>query len=164
MAVGRAQAELEHGLEAPAEVLVEEAVDDGVDAAVEEGQPVGEGVDVDVDDAVLLHREPGVVAQHHQRPQGQPGQDEEQGHDQQHLDHPLLLLGHRVPVVVTWFAARRHGRLEECDADAAVHDDDEGQRGEVDVGEQDRGVDLAHALVGPVFSAPIKGSRFVVVS
>lgn len=45
-----AELEPEDGLEAPAEVFVAEAVDDGVDAAVEEGQPVGEGVNVDVDE------------------------------------------------------------------------------------------------------------------
>lgn len=65
LSVRRAQAELEHDLKSSAEILVEEAVDDGVDAAVEEGQPVGEGVDVDVDDPVLLLSQAGVVAQHH---------------------------------------------------------------------------------------------------
>ncbi|TNN58154.1 hypothetical protein EYF80_031587 [Liparis tanakae] len=81
LSVRRAQAELEHGLEASPEVLVEEAVNDGVDAAVEERQPVGEGVDVDVDDSVLLLCQGGVVAQHHEGPQREPGDDEKQRDD-----------------------------------------------------------------------------------
>ena len=87
----RAQLEFESCLKASAKVLVEEAIDDRVDAAVEEGQPVSEGKHVDVDDAMLVLRQAGVVAQHHQRPQRKPGQDEEQSHNQQHHYHPSPL-------------------------------------------------------------------------
>lgn len=66
--VGVAQLELESCLETSAEVLVEEPIDDRVDAAVEEGQPVSQGVHVDINDAILVLRQAGVVTQHHQRP------------------------------------------------------------------------------------------------
>lgn len=65
LSVRRTQAELKNGLETSPEILIEEAIDDGVDAAVEEGQPVGEGVDVNVDNSVLLLRQARVVTQHH---------------------------------------------------------------------------------------------------
>lgn len=81
LAVRRTQAELEHSLKSSAEILVKETVNNRVDAAVEEGQPVGKGVDVNVDDSVLLLGQPGIVAQHHQGPQRQPGKDEEQSHN-----------------------------------------------------------------------------------
>lgn len=76
--VCRAQAELEHGLKSSAEIFIEKPINDGVDAAVEESQPVGKGVNVNVDDSVLLLGQSGVVAQHHEGPQRQPGKDEEQ--------------------------------------------------------------------------------------
>lgn len=83
--------ELESCLKASAEVLVEESVDDGVDTAVEEGQPVSKGVHIDINDTILVLSQAGVVAQHHQSPQRQPRQNEEQSNDDKHHDHPLLL-------------------------------------------------------------------------
>lgn len=81
LSVHRAQAELKHGLKSSAEVFIKEAVNDGVDAAVEESEPVGKGVNVNVDDSVLLLCQAGVVAEHHEGPERQPGQDEQQGND-----------------------------------------------------------------------------------
>lgn len=62
LSVGRAQAEFENSLKSSAEILVEETIDDGIDAAVEERQPVGKGVNVNVDDSVLLLSQAGIVA------------------------------------------------------------------------------------------------------
>lgn len=164
LAVGCAQAELEHGLKASAEILIEETVDDGVDAAVEEGQPVGKGVDVNVDDPVLLLSQPGVVAQHHESPQRQPGQDEEQSNYEKHFNDALLFLGHRVAVLVARLSSRWNCCFEKRNPNPGVHDHNEGKRGKIDVGKQDCGVNLSHVLVWPVLSAPIKRNSFVIIS
>lgn len=162
--VRRTQAELEHGLKSPAEILIKETVNDGVDAAVEEGQPVGKGVDVNVDDSVLLLGQPGIVAQHHQGPQRQPGKDEEQSHNEEHFNHPLLFLGHGVAAVVSRLPFHGDSRFEKGDTYPGVHDNDERKGSEVDVCKQDSGVNLPHLLVGPVLSAPVKWAGFVVVA
>lgn len=88
----RAQPELKDGLKSPAKVFIEEPVNYWVNAAVEKGKPVGERVDVDVNKPVLVFGKSNVICQHHQRPQRQPGQDEEQGHNEEHFDNSLFFL------------------------------------------------------------------------
>ena len=90
--VRRTQAELKHSLKPSSEILIEETINNGVDAAVEEGKPVGKWVYVNVDYSVLLLSQAGIVTQHHESPQRQPGKDEKQSNYQKHLYHPLLFL------------------------------------------------------------------------
>lgn len=133
LSIGRAQAEFEHGLKSSAEIFIEETINDGVDTAVEESQPVGKWVNVNVDDSVLLLSESGIVTQHHEGPQRQPGKDEEQSNNQEHFNNPLLFLGHGVAAVVAWLPFHWDGRFEERDANPSVHDDDERKGGKVDI-------------------------------
>lgn len=72
LTVGRAQLELKGSLKASAEVFIEETVNDGIDAAVEKGQPMGKWININVNDPMLVLRQTGVVAQHHQGPQREP--------------------------------------------------------------------------------------------
>lgn len=53
---------------------------------------MGEGINVNVDDSVLLLSQAGVVAQHHERPQRQPGKDEKKSDYEQHFNNSLLFL------------------------------------------------------------------------
>lgn len=73
LTVGRAQLELKGSLKTSAEVFIEETVNDGIDAAVEKGQPVGKRININVNDPMLVLRQAGVVAEHHQGPQREPG-------------------------------------------------------------------------------------------
>lgn len=57
-----------------------------------------------------------------------------------------------------------HGRLTQRNTNTRIHDDDERQRRQVDVGEEHRGVDLTHLLIGPVLAAPIKGAGLIGVA
>lgn len=52
----------------------------------------------------------------------------------------------------------RNGGLEEGKTNTGIHDDDETQRGEVDVSKKDGGVDFTHLLAGPVLPAPVEGA------
>lgn len=149
-----AELELENSLEAPSEVLVAEPVDDGVDAAVEEGQPVSKGINVDVDELQLEVRKAGVVREQHQGPQGKPGQGEKQSHNDEHFDDFLFPLPHAVPLLLAALPCPRHGWVGEGDADPGVHDDDERQGSQVNVGKENRRVDFPHSRVRPLLPAP----------
>lgn len=155
-------AELKRRLKSAAEVLVEVAVDDGVHAAVEEGQPVSEREDVDGHQVQLSGRQIPVVRQHHEDPERQPGHGEQQGHHQQHVDHPQLPAENPAALVLRVRVSDGGGRFDQLDGDACVHDDDERDRSQVDVREQDGGVDLPHAPVGPGLPAGVQGVRDVV--
>jgi len=119
-------------------------------------------------------RQAGVVAQHHQRHQREPGQDEDQSHDQQHHDHSVLLLRNREAALHAGFVVApalfghthtaghlRDGDLAEGVADAGVHDHDKAEGSQVNVSEEHSGVDFPHLLVGPIFSAPVEGAGVV---
>lgn len=60
-------------------------------------------------------------------------------------------------------SCKRCDSLGKGEANAGIHDDDEAERGKVDVSEEDGGVDLSHLLTGPGFSAPVEGACAVVV-
>lgn len=57
----------------------------------------------------------------------------------------------------------RNCGFEKRKADPGVHDDDEAERREVDVGEENRGVDFSHLLIGPIFPTPVERLGIVVV-
>lgn len=59
---------------------------------------------------------------------------------------------------------RENGGLGEGEADAGVHDDNKAERSEVDVSEEDSGVDFTHLLIGPVFPAPVERTGVVVAA
>ncbi|KAG5855751.1 hypothetical protein ANANG_G00052470, partial [Anguilla anguilla] len=151
-----AELEPEGRLEPAPEVLVEVAEDEGVDAAVEEGQPVGEREDVDGHQVELAGGQGAVVRQEHQGPQGQPGDREQQRQKDQHVDDPDLLPGDPVSVVVGVDVPDGGGGPEELEGDAGVRDDDEGDRREIDVGEEHCGVDLSHFLLRPRLPAGVE--------
>lgn len=65
---------------------------------------------------------------------------------------------------VSTTSCKRGDALGEGEANAGIHDDDEAERGKVDVSEKDGGVDLSHLLTGPVFSAPVEGAGVVVLA
>lgn len=125
---------------------------------------MGKGVNVNVDDSVLLLSQAGIVAQHHESPQRQPGEDEKQSNYKKHLNHPLFFLRHSVAVVVARLSSRRDRCFEKSNANPGVHDHDERKRGKVDICKQDSGINLPHFLVWPVLSAPIERARFVVIA
>lgn len=159
-----AQLKVKGCLKASAEVFIKESVDDGVDAAVEKGQPVSKGVDVDVDDLQLDVRKAGVVCEHHQAPQGKPGQGEKQSHNNEHFDDFLFLLGDAVPLLPPVLSHRRRRCVGESDAYPGVHDNNERQGSQVDVGKQNCCVNLSHSRVRPVLPAPVYGAGLVAVA
>lgn len=161
LAVQRADGGPEDLLEAPPEVLIEVAVDDGVGAAVEEGQPVGERVDVDSEQVELALTQPPIVRQQHQCPEGQPGDSEEEGDDDEHVDDLGLPPGDPPPLWLLSTVGRGH-RLEELEGDAGIHDDNEGEGSHVDVGEEDGGVDPPHLCLRPGLPTGIEGVGVVV--
>lgn len=149
-----AELEPERGLEAAAEAPVAEAVDDGVDAAVGEGQPVSQGIDIHIDQLQLHVRQTGIVGQQHQAPQGKPGQGEEQGDKDEHVDGFLLPPPRSPPLLLAALPRPGHGCAAQGNADPGVHEHDERQRSQVDVGKEHRGVGLPHGRLGPLLPAP----------
>lgn len=158
---------LAHGLEAPLEVLVVVAVDDGVDAGVGERQPVGEGEDVAGQKVHLVSVQACVVRHHHEGPERQPGQHEQQRHQDEHLDHlDLLLIDLGLAAPSPTHLHHGVGQLplsvcndggEQLDADAAVHQRDDGEGQQVDVHKQNRRVHLPHVRLGKVLVAGVQG-------
>lgn len=152
----QAQSELERGLEASAEVLIEIAIDDGVDAAVEEGQPVGEGVDVDRECVELGGGQVPIISQQNEDPEGQPGDGEQQRHHQEHVDHADLSAVYAPALVLCLGITDGCGRFEELQSDTGVHDRNQCDGGQVDVREEHHGVDLPHALIWPRLPAAVQ--------
>lgn len=160
-------------LEAPLKVLVVVAVDYGINAGISEGQPVGEGEDIAGQKIHLVTVQTSVVRHHHQGPERQPGEREKQSHQDEHLNHHELFPGyHRLsaPSFPDFNRAVGHRRLPvgehrgaQLDPNACVHDRDDGEGRQVDVHEQNHGVDLPHVWVGKVLVAGVEGQRVVEV-
>lgn len=158
---------LAHCLEASFKVLVVVAVDDGIYAGISKGQPVGKGEDVAGQKIHLVTVQGRVVRHHHQGPEGQPGQHEQQSHQDEHLYHHDLFPGyHGLPhssfpdshciISHRRLSVGEHGGAQ-LDADASVHDGDDGEGHQVDVQEQNHCVDLRHVWVGEVLVAGVNG-------
>lgn len=136
---------------------------------------MSKGVHIDVNDTILMLCQAGVVAQHHQRPQRQPGQDKKQSHYHQHHYDFLLLPCNAVSTIHDLFVVAislsgytsstpcgwKRG-LKEGETNAGIHDHNKAERSKVDVGEQDGGVDFPHLLTGPILPAPVKGTGVAV--
>lgn len=160
-------------LEAPLKVLIVVAINDGVNAGVGESQPVGEGKDVARQEVQLIPVQACVVSHHHESPEWQPGQHEKQSHQDEHLYHLDLLLGNHMltspptpnlddDVGQLGLSVCNHRRTQ-FTSDTSVHQCDDGERHQVDVSEQNRGVDLSHLRVGKVLIAAAHGERLVEV-
>lgn len=122
---------------------------------------MGEGEDVDGDQAELALAQPPVVRKQHQCPEGQPGEGEEEGNDDKHVDDLGLPPGDPPPLRLLLAVGRRR-RLEELEGDAGVHDDDEGEGSHIDVGEENSGVDPPHPRLGPGLPTGVEGVGVVV--
>lgn len=157
---------LAHRLEAFFKVLVVVAVDDGINARIGKGQPVGGGEDVAGQKVHLVTVQASVVRHHHQGPERQPGEHEEQSHHDEHLYHHDLFPGyHGLPppsfpcfnraVGHRWLSAGEQ-RGAQLDSNAPVHDHDDDEGHQVDVQEQNHCVDLPHVGFGKVFVARVE--------
>lgn len=77
---------------------------------------------VDVNKPILVLSKPGIISKHHQCPQRQPGQDEEEGYNKKHFDDSLFLLGYSVAVVMARFSTCWHSSFEQSDPNPHIHD------------------------------------------
>lgn len=67
-------------------------------------------------------------------------------------------------VIVARFCSSWHSRFKQSDPNPCIHDHNEREGSQVNIGEQNCGVDLSHLLTGPVFPAPVERARPVAVS